>query len=386
MAGLKVLITNFMFATRSGTEVYVRDLALELLKRGHTPIVYSPKLGELARDLHLATIPVVDDLNAVGSPPDIIHGHHHNETVTALLHFPNAPAVYACHDWYSGLDYPPAFPRVLRYIAIDQTCYDKLVFSHGVPEARVRLLLNFVDLERFTPRPPLPSRPARALIYCRYIEDDEYLGAVREACGRAGLKLDVVGQRFGTPSASPETLIGGYDIVFAKARSSLEALAVGSAVVVHCMKSAGPMVTTDNLDRLLPLNFGIRAMTYFPDPRMLRDAVAAEIERYDPQDAARVSQMVRARAGIGAATDEIIALYQETIAEHKSAAPGDRGEEWRAAAAYVRWLSSQSQERFDELNNTTALRLKRRLLDIPLLGRLSHLVARRLAGSHATKS
>ena len=43
---MKVLITNFRLAARTGTELYVHDLALRLLERGHTPVVYSPVLGE----------------------------------------------------------------------------------------------------------------------------------------------------------------------------------------------------------------------------------------------------------------------------------------------------------------------------------------------------
>jgi hypothetical protein len=384
MAGLKVLITNFMFATRSGTEVYVRDLALALLKRGHTPIVYSPRLGEIARETRVATIPVVDDLNTIGSPPDIIHGHHHNETMTALLHFPGVPAVYACHDWFNELDSPPSFPRILRYIAIDQTCYDKLVYEYAVPEERVRLLLNSVDLERFKPRPPLPARPERALVYCRYVEDDEYLQAVREACKRTGLAFDAIGQRVGAACTQPEKVIGQYDIVFAKARSALEALAVGSAVIVHCMKSAGPMVTTSNLEQLLPLNFGIRAMNYCPKPEMLQQEIIREISHYDAGNAAEVSLRVREQAGGDASVAEIISLYEEVIAEHKTTGGHDAVAESRAAAAYVRWLSSRSQEHLTELNNSSALRLKRRLVEIPLLGKLSHALARRLAGSRAS--
>ena len=75
-------------STRTGTEVYVRDLAASLLRRGHLPIVYSPHLGEMAAEIRAGTVPVVDDLAQVGTAPDIIHGHHGLETLAALLGFP----------------------------------------------------------------------------------------------------------------------------------------------------------------------------------------------------------------------------------------------------------------------------------------------------------
>ena len=59
MSGLRVLITNHTLAGRGGTELYLRDTAMELVKRGHTPIAYSSILGEVARELEAANIPVV---------------------------------------------------------------------------------------------------------------------------------------------------------------------------------------------------------------------------------------------------------------------------------------------------------------------------------------
>ena len=381
MTGLRVLITSFRCAARTGLEVYVRDLALGLQQRGHVPVIYSPHLGELARELRALTIPVVDDLNAIGTPPDIIHGHHHIETMTALLHFPGVPAIYFCHDWYNWLDSPPSFPRLLRYVAVDQPCYEKLVFKHAVPEERVRLLLNFVDIEKFKPRAPLPAHPQHALLYSDYTEDDAYLAAVRQACSRAGLRLDVVGLKMDNPSTAPEKLLGQYDIVFAKARSALEALAVGTAVVIYCMRSVGPMVTARELERLLPLNFGMRAMRHPSSPEKLTQELSHEIARYDPQDAAAVSARVRALSRSDKAVDEIISLYEEVIAEHRNADTPDAGAEARAAAVYIRWMSSRFREQSENMNNSTVIRLKQRLVKVPVAGKLAHSLARRLAGS-----
>ena len=62
--GLRVLVTNRVLANRTGTELYVRDLALGLLRRGHHPVAYSPLLGKVAEELRAASVPVVDDLAA----------------------------------------------------------------------------------------------------------------------------------------------------------------------------------------------------------------------------------------------------------------------------------------------------------------------------------
>ena len=84
MRGLRILITNHFLRARTGSELYVCELATSLLRLGHTPIVFSPQLGPTARELRSATVPVVDNLEAISTAPDLIHGQHHVETMTAL--------------------------------------------------------------------------------------------------------------------------------------------------------------------------------------------------------------------------------------------------------------------------------------------------------------
>lgn len=377
MSALRVLIANDALDRRAGTEVYVRDLALGLLERGHKPIAFSTVLGDVARELRAATVPVIDDLNSLAARPDVIHGHHHIETMMALLHFPQTPAVHFCHGWMSWLDEPPHFPRILRYVAVDHTCLDRLVLQSGVPENRARVLLNFVDLNRFRPREPLPPRPARALLFSNYASGETHLGVVREACARAGLEFDVVGSGAGRPCAEPEKLLGGYDIVFAKARAALEAMAVGAAVVLCDATGMGPMVTIAEFERLRALNFGVRALSHPLDAERL----AYEIERYDPADAAEVSRRIRAEASRDAALDELIELYAEVIAEygaldHAACNPAD--EEGRAMAAYLGRLKSEIAA-----HGAATIRLRERVRRIPLVGRLGVRLARMIAGPPA---
>lgn len=376
MAGLRVLVTNSSLARRAGTELYTRDLALGLRERGHTPIVFSTILGEVAEELRAATVAVISDLSALAVAPDVIHGQHHMEAMMALLHFPRVPAVHFCHGWLPWQESPPHFPRILRYVAVDDTCRDRLILESGIPEEKVRVLLNFVDLERFKPRAPLPVRPARGLLFSNYANDETHLGIVREAAAQTGIKLDVVGFGVGNPCAEPEKLLGSYDIVFAKARAALEALAVGTAVVLCDASGMGSMVTSGELERLRALNFGIRALREPLDA----EGLAREIERYDPVDAAEVSRKVRAAAGRDAVLDELIYLYEEVIAEYRSR-PGGEDEahaEGRAAAKYLRGLKSELIA-----HSAASMRLRERVGGIPLVGKFGVKLARLIVGSNA---
>lgn len=355
---MRVLITNNTLAPRAGSELYVRDLATGLIERGHTPIAYSTRLGQVAEELRAATVPVIDDLRALAIPPDIIHGQHHVETMTALLHFPAVPAVYFCHGWTPWEEAPPCFPRILRYVAIDLTCRDRLLFEHSIPEDQIRVLFNFADLEKFKPRAPLPASPHRALMFSNYASENDSLATVREACNQANISLDVIGSLAGNATARPEEVLGEYDIIFARGRSAIEAIAVGAAVILCETDRMGPMVTTDELERLRSLNFGIRAIRLPVDIETL----SREIARYDPDDAAEVSRRLRAVAGRDRTIDEIISLYEEVIAQHRATPPVDLRDEERAAAAYLRSLSPRLKER-DQLYEQIA-RLNGQLAEI----------------------
>lgn len=380
MGGLKVLIANATLASLTGTETYVRDLALGLLRKGHTPIVYAPELGGLARELRDATVPVVDDLGAVSTTPDVIHGNHNTELMTALLHFQGVPAVFFCHSWTDWISSPPAHPRILAYVAVDDTCRDRLLFEHGVPEERVRVVLHAADLERFRPRGPLPARPGRALVFSNNANKWTHLNAVRDACAQSSIEVDVVGAGVNASSSSPESMLGNYDLVFAKGRCALEALAVGAAVILCDARGSGPLVTTAGLERLRRLNFGIRALSEQTTPALL----LREIERYDPADAAEVSRLVRASSDLSAVVDEALGIYGEIITEYRGLLPADPERENRAAADYLRWLTLIARGKQAEcesmLANSLTLRLRNRIGQLPLLegflSRLANLVRR----------
>jgi hypothetical protein len=344
MKRLRVLITNILLTDRTGTECHVRDLACGLLRRGHAPVVYSTYLGDMARELSAATVPVVDDLRTLGDAPDVIHGHHFPETLTALLHFPGVPAVGVCHDATIWHDTPVDFPRLRRFVAVDEACRDRLITRHGLAEGRVPIIPNAVDLARFPKRAPLPLRPKRALVFSNYASDANYLSAVRAACARAELPLDVVGRSAGAPSADPGQLLGAYDLVFAKARCALEAIAVGAAVVLCGLEGDGPLVTPANFDQLRRWNLGRRALR----SPVTAERLVHEIAGYDPAAAAQVSERVRAEANVDGMLDAWLALYADVIEEQRRREqlpdPAGWRSESRAAATAVRWLMPYYRE------------------------------------------
>jgi hypothetical protein len=335
MSSLRVLITNLAVRHSSGTETYVRDLAAGLTRLGHRPIIYTTIPGELAEEIAATGTAVVDDLTRLRQPPDVIHGNHHHETMTALLHFPGVPGIFFCHDRVAWHDTPPLFPRLRRYVAVDDTCAERFELTPGLDPECVRVLLHGVDLARFRPRPPLPGVPRRALVFSHQASEATHLPAARQACSGLGIALDVAGAAAGTGAARPERLLGDYDLVFAKARCAQEALAVGTAVVLCDANGAGEMVRTDNWERLRRVNFGRRALSR----PVSAEALAQEVARYDAADAHEVARRFRAVADLDRVLGDVVALYREAIDEQSRLSPPDLRDEERAAAAYLRHVS-----------------------------------------------
>jgi hypothetical protein len=330
MSGLRVLLTNPTLTTRTGAELYVHDVALGLLALGHSPVVYAPVLGSLADRLRDATIPVVDNPQGLATPPDVIHCQGNLDGLIALLQFPGVPAVRVCHGWVD--EAPARFPRILRYVAVDETTRDRLLGEWGVPARQVQVLLNFVDLTRFRPRGPLPARPARALVFSNYAR--AHVAEVQRACAAQGIELEAVGASVGAESEAPETLLGRYDLVFAKGRCAIEALATGAAVVLCDASGVGPLVTSHNVEDLQRINFGLRALR---QPLGV-EALRAEIARYDAADAAEVSRRVRDTACASAAVDRLVDVYERVVAEQREHPVERTDAELRFMSAWLREL------------------------------------------------
>ncbi|MBD1546887.1 glycosyltransferase [Roseibium aggregatum] len=314
---LRILMTNNTLSLRAGSELYLRDLAISFMKRGHFPVAYSRTLGAVANELRAATIPVIDDLNEMAIAPDIIHGQHHLETMTAATHFPHVPVVYTCHGWVPWPELPPAFPNIMRYVAVDDLCRERLLTTHGIEPEQITTLYNFVDLKRFHRVRELPEKPGSALVFSN--TRPEIPQAIRQACDRLGIdKVDIVGQASGNAVAHPEMILADYDIVFAKARSAIEAMASGCAVVVADKERLAGMVTPENLATFQGLNFGIRTLQ---QQAFTSDNVERELKLYNAAAAGRVTQAIRSSADMEAVADAWIGLYRNAIDRWRELGP-----------------------------------------------------------------
>jgi hypothetical protein len=193
----------------------------------------------------------------------------------------------------------------------------------------VELHHNFVNLRRFSQRPPLPDPPRRAVLFSNRGRFGSYIATLRKACRRSGIELDLLGSVGGRRCDDPENLLSQYDIVFARAKAAIEAMAVGAFVIVCDSHALGSAVTASEFDSLRELNFGQRSLV---QPVTVEN-VCRELDRYSPVEAAAVSARIRAEAPLTLAVDRLLELYA-TVVEEQKAAPTNHQAELISMASY----------------------------------------------------
>ncbi|MEA2328129.1 MAG: hypothetical protein QOJ84_2769 [Bradyrhizobium sp.] len=370
---MRVLIAGQWLDDIGGVQTYERDLASWLLAGGHSVVIFSARFGKAAHELNRRSIPVTDDLRTITAPIDVIHGDSPLETMAALLHFSDTPAIFVCHGWGRLTRTGPHFPRILRYVAVDDTCADRLLLREGIAPEKVSVILNGVDLDAFQQRGPLPAKPRRAVVFGNAAHELTFLPMIREACRRASIDLDVVSGMAGTAVSDPQSILGRYDLAFAKAKCAMEAMACGLAVVLCDDTGVGGMVRAADLDRLRRLNFGIRSL----QKPLSVDTILEELALYDADDARSVSNSIRQAASSTGLHQSLFSLYQAVVEEHSRTGGDGRLAESQAAAAFLQRLALQEHQRWDDFWSLG--KAAQRMLKIPVVGPLARRAIRRLA-------
>ena len=307
---LAILMTNIRLSGRTGTEIAVKEMAIALRERGHRVAVFSPTLGPLARELMAHGVPVTDDIAAVGFTPDIIHGHHNVPTALALTRFAGTPAIFVCHDSALSFDAAIVLDRIGTYVAVDAACRERMVME-GVPEHRIQVIPNAVDIVNFPLRRSWPEAPRTALAVTK--SQAPYLGMLRAACAAHDIALEIVGPAVGDVVDDLAARFAAADLVFAWSRSAMEAAATGAAVIACDEFGFGGLLTPDQVEDWPDTALSRRALRLPVSVERLE----AEISRYRAEDAARFASLLRANVALDRLVLVMERLYRRTVASFR---------------------------------------------------------------------
>ena len=338
---LRILLTNNTLDRRAGTELVVLELARALRQRGHQPVAYSTALGEVAEEIRLAGVPVISSLDELGATPDLIHGQHHLEGMTAMLRYPDRPAIYVCNGWSRWEERPPRFSSIMKYVAVGDLTRERVLVETGIGGEDVEVIGNFVDIGRFALRHNIAPVPKRAVIFSNYVvPGSPFAQFVTLACQQSGIeKLTILGSGTGRPSPRPEVVLEQSDLVFAVGRSALEAMAMGCAVIVAHPEGLAGMVTMAKVEKMRLQNFGLASL----DPnRLTVEALREEMARYDADEIAAVSRFIRRDADLELAVDRYLQVYEAALTRWRgldTTSAAFSGEQLREASRYLEALA-----------------------------------------------
>jgi hypothetical protein len=313
---VRILITQRELIHWGGSQMVTIEVAKELRNRGHEVAVFCPHPGEAAKIIFPAGVWVKSRLSEIPWEPDIIHGHHHLQTIAALSYFVKVPAIYYCHGVRPWVEQVPLHPRIRHYVMMCEWMVSPNEMEFGVPRSRMTVISNFVNMNRFSEVRKPPDKLRRALLFGNKGFGESELLRLERACSEQGISLDKVGYPYGNPKERPEAFLPDYDLVFAIGRCAVEAIACGCAVIPVVPGQAGQLVTTENFADWVFSNFSPVYGTCATqiDGNWLR----AELKKYSPADTSEVSARLRKENDLNSAISKIESIYQTAIEDYKN--------------------------------------------------------------------
>ena len=192
---MKVLISCLNFNGFTGSEMYVYELAKELIKQGCDVSVCSNIGNPLARlalkaGIKLYTfaeppgfkigdgkwgmkspdgktvISTKDMLYQISVPDfDIIHLNHKPVTEHFLKLYPTTPVICGIHSEIIDLEHPVIHENIKKYIAIRPEIKEFLIKDFNIPENKIDVIYNPIDYNRFKPLPDNQKRGNKRILF-----------------------------------------------------------------------------------------------------------------------------------------------------------------------------------------------------------------------------
>jgi hypothetical protein len=328
---LNILITNIQLTVPGGTVSYVQDLAHGLRDRGFSVEIYTLIIGTVGNDLIKAGFNVTTQLTKLLNKPDIIHAHHNPVAHDVLRYFKTTPVIFFLHDKTSPFDRPIKHPNIIKHVAVDYFCLERLLQQGGIPPQNTAVVYNWVNTHRFKARDSFAEQPQKALVFSNYATAQNHYRIIEQACRMAGLELEAIGEGMGNLVKNPESILGQYDLVFAKAKAAMEALATGAAVILCDYAGMGEMVTADNMPHYRKYNFGRKTLTR----PITVENILAEIKKFSSAQNRANATAIANEASFEKTLDQLIGCYQEQISLYAAGQRGPAGHWQQTLHPYI---------------------------------------------------
>jgi len=282
----------------SGTPTYTLALYNELVSYGYDVLVYSPISGEMAQDMK--TVTSLDHIRT----PDIILAQHKTCAESLKKNFPNVPIIFLAHGTLPDEEQPPEM-EMDYYISVNEMIADHLI-DKGVNPKKIKIVRDFIDVEKFRPTKPLSEKP-KVLFISNYKKWRAYRH-IQQACSQLGLEFKAVGSPYGRSRNMAET-INNYDLIISWGRGILEAMSCGRAVLSYNKQIGEGYITQDNYIEGRKYNFGGDGSRF----TFTLEQLIEEIKKYNPEDGSVNRDLVMEYHNTTKCVNQIIGIISNFI-------------------------------------------------------------------------
>lgn len=309
--GYDVLMATNHLQSWTGSETLLLTLAQGLVDKGCRVAIYARYLDyEWARKLvdpRILLAREIDSLREVHF--DIVHIQHASCLVDVRLVFPDLPMLFSSLGVLPFLEHPAPFPvGVARHLAISEEVASRLL-QQGIPSEDVCVMRNVVCTKRFRPQAPIRLRPERILVLSYKVDEARKI-VLREAAKAIGASITFVGDVRPASQDEVVTHINAADVVVSLGRGVIESMLCGRVPLVFDIHGGDGLVTPDNVDQLMTVNFSGRLHRREFSVSELVD----ELLLYQPAYGPRLREIAERQFGLSSNIDRLIELHREVIA------------------------------------------------------------------------
>jgi hypothetical protein len=223
---VRFVLANRLLAHAGGTETHLVTIGEQLLRLGHEVVLFSPELGPFAEHARRRGLDVAGP-DELPRECDVVFAQDALVVYELAERYPAAFTVFRiCGDVFD-FQSPPQLEGLVDLVVVLSDRYARLARACAIGPRLLRLRIPVSD-DRLVPTGPIRARPRRAVVLGNYADR---IDVVRETWERRGIQVTQVGgarQRYDLAAA-----LGGADIVVAKSRAALDAMACGRAVYVY---------------------------------------------------------------------------------------------------------------------------------------------------------
>src|SRR4051794_17964920 len=270
-----VLGNRFMLHV-GGTEVHLVTVSEALIRMGHESVIYSPELGPYSDYARRRGLDVVGELRNLPDECDVVLAQDRIVAYDLAERYPDALFLFRiCGDVFD-FQLPPQVEGLVDLTVVLSERYARVANTCAVKAPLLRLRIP-VDLDRLVSIGPIRARPRRAVMLGNY--GDRY-ELVRAAWGSQGIEVGQIGLvKDARQSYEVASAVADADIVVAKSRAALEAMACARAVYVFDTFGGDGWVTPESYPLLEADNFAGQAT----ERTIVESDLQRDLHDYDPR-------------------------------------------------------------------------------------------------------